>query len=278
MLSAPDRRHHSRWRGDGGFSLAELSVSMAAAIVVIIGLFSIMVVTLHQTQRTFTKVDATRRARLALADIENELHSACLMGNPESQNVDPPIEAGSTASQLEFLSYYGKSANPTPVWHVLSFSSGNLIDTAYPVSGTSPNWTQGSTNPSATTLLTNVSQQTGSSGSVPVFQYYAYQSAGQDSSGDTYYILPDGTNLAPGATGTPPNNPITTFPLTASAANTVVEVRINLVVGPSSSRLNNPNLAGASLPVTDSVSLRLTTPPDYVPSGQTSASLYGPCQ
>ena len=93
-----------------GFTFAELSVAMAAAIVVIIGLFSIMVVTLHQTQRTFTKVDATRRARTALADIENELHSACLVGSPLSQNGDPPIQAGSEVIHLIFLSYYGNVA------------------------------------------------------------------------------------------------------------------------------------------------------------------------
>jgi hypothetical protein len=277
MLTPPTLSRDRRPRGEDGFTLAELSVSMAAAIVVIIGLFSIMVVTLHQTQRTFTKVDATRRARLALSDIENELHSSCLVGNPESEDVDAPIQAGSTASQIVFLSYYGKSANPTPTWHVLSFASGNLVDTSYNVTGSSPSWGQG-TLISAQTLLTNVSQQTSGGTAVPVFQYYAYQADGQDANGDTYYVLEDGTNLPPSGSGTPPNSPLSTFPLTTSAANSVVEVRINLVVGPSASTLNNPNLADASDPVTDSVSLRLTTPPDYLPAGQTSPSLFGPCQ
>ncbi len=277
MLTAPRHRKRLWPRGEDGFTFAELSVAMAAAIVVIIGLFSIMIVTLHQTQRTFTKVDSTRRARTALANIENELHSACLVGSPLSQQADPPVEAGSDATHLIFLSYYGKSASPTPTWHVLSFASGSLTDTTYAVAGASPTWTQGAQQ-TTTTLLTNVAQRTTSAGPVPVFQYYAYQSAGTDSAGDTYMIVPDGTNLAPGATGTPPNTPLSTAtPMSASAANSVVEVVINLLVGPSSERLNNPGLTGTYDPVTDSVSLRLTTPPDYVPAGA-SASGYGPCQ
>ena len=51
-----------------------------------------MIVTLRQTQRTFTKVDATRQARTALATIENELHSACVNGRRV------PVQAGSTAT------------------------------------------------------------------------------------------------------------------------------------------------------------------------------------
>ena len=97
-----DRHHHglgsghmlidlTRVRlGDAqGFTLIELCVAMAGGIVVMIGLLSIMIATLHQTQRTFTKVDATRQARTAIATIENELDSACVGGVT-------PIQAGST--------------------------------------------------------------------------------------------------------------------------------------------------------------------------------------
>ncbi len=260
----------ARLRAQDGFTLAELSVAMAAAIVVIIGLFSIMVVTLHQTQRTFTKVDATRRARTALADIENELHSACVTG-------DPPIQAGSRSSTMTFLSYFGSAANPTPVWHQLSLSGGTLTDTSYNATytgaGPANNWAQG-TQIATTTLLTNVSQL----GANPVFQYYKYVSDGTDSAGDTFYIIPDGTNLPPGGTGTPPNTPLSASPsLSLSDASNTVEVVINLLVGASSERLNNPSLTAVFAPVTDSVSLRLTTPPDSVPAG-TTATDYGPCQ
>ena len=90
--------------------------------------------------------------------------------------------------------------------------------------------------------------------------------------------MPDGTNLPPGGTGTPPNTPLSTSPsLSLADASNTVEVVINLLVGASSERLNNPNLTAVFAPVTDSVSLRLTTPPDSVAAG-TTATGYGPCQ
>ena len=45
---------------------------------------------------------------------------------------------------------------------------------------------------------------------------------------------------------------------------------INLLVGPTSENLDNSSLTSDVDPVTDAISLRLTTPPDYVPSGSGS--------
>jgi hypothetical protein len=267
-----------RLRSEDGFTLAELSVSMAAAVVVLIGLMTIMVVTLHQSQRTFTKVDATRQARTALGTIENELHSACLNG-PQSI----PIQAGSTGTSLTFLSYYGNNVNPTPTWHVLTFSGTTLTDASYTAvpnpaydgSGTNAQYLPGA-GPTTTTLLTNVYQQKQGAQTLPVFQYFAYAQAGTDSSGDTYMVIPDGTDEAPGST-TPVTTSALTTPLAQTDADNTVEVRINLLVGPTSEKLNNPLLTTLRDPVTDSISLRLTTPPDYVAKGAT-ANGYGPCQ
>jgi hypothetical protein len=54
-------------------------------------------------------------------------------------------------------------------------------------------------------------------------------------------------------------------------------VSVNLLVGPSAENLAKSTLTSDFDPVTDAISLRLTTPPDYVPSGSGSAS-YLPCQ
>jgi hypothetical protein len=276
MLTGGAHRTDRHRRSEAGVTLIELVVAMSAGIVVMIGLFSIMIVTLHQTQRTFTKVDATRQARNALANIENELHSACVDGSP-------PVQAGSTATSLNFISYFGSGTNPTPVWHQITFNStgGTVTDSSYTASyntsGSGANWIKGSL-ASTTTLLTNVSAQTSGSTTTPVFQYYAYTPEGTDSSGDTFWIVPDGTNLAPGATGTPPNAPLTTTSgLAQSDANNTVEVVINLFAGSTSERLNNPGLTAVDDSVTDAISLRLTTPPDYVASGATAEG-YGPCE
>lgn len=265
--------HAHRVRGraarDGGFTLVELVVAMAVGIVVLFALSAVMIVALHQSQRTFTRIDATRQARTALAKIENELHSACLVGSPLTERgADPPIEAGSDSDLVNFLNYEGAAASPTPVWHELSLTGGNLVDTTYNVTGTSPTWAQGS-KLTSTTLVSNTSTQPG----VPAFRYYAYQRY-TDSSGNPYWMVPDGTNAVPGTTGPAPNAPLTA-PLAASDADDVVEVVINLLVGASSQNLNDPSLSGAATPVTDSISLRITTPPD---SGSgAGASQYGPC-
>lgn len=267
-------------RAQDGFTLPELLVAMAMGMIVLVGLVTLMTFTMDQTQTTFSGVSATRQARTALANIENELHSACVDGSP-------PIQAGSTATKLVFISYYGSAAAPTPVWHVITFNatSGTLTDTSYAVTanatydstGVPPAWTPASTATSTTTLLTNVSAQ---ASGTPVFQYYEYAADGTDPSGDTYMIIPDGTNLAPGQTGTPPNNPLNTSVtggLSQAYADNTVEVMINLRAGPALENLNSPSETSADDSVTDAISLRLTTPPDYVPAGATAEG-YGPCE
>jgi len=273
-LSALRSRLDTSRRAEQGITLVELVVSMAAGIVVLFGLTSIMIVTLHQTQRTFTTVAATQRARTTLATIENDLHSACVAGEPPIEGVTAGGVTESDANNLVFLSYFGDVANPTPIWNQLSFNAtaGTLVDNTYNVTGTGPDWTQGTTLIASTTLVTNVSQL----GTNAVFQYYAYTPEYTDSSGNVYWIIPDGTNAVP-ITGTIPASAplITSSGLSASDAGNTVEVVINLSVG-ASGGLSNSSLT-VNDPVTDSISLRLTTPPDYVPSGTTQAG-YGPCQ
>jgi Tfp pilus assembly protein PilV len=267
MLTALRRRT----RDSAGFTLVELLVAMAAGIVILFALSGLMIVTLHQTQRTFTRVDATRQARTALSNIENELHSACVGANS-------PIQAGSTADSLAFVSFYGTSANPTPVWHQITFNAtaGTLVDTSYNVTGSAPDWVQ-STSASSKTLLTNVARL---AGNTPVFQYYAYTQVESDAAGNTYWAIPDGTNQDP-VTGSvvPPAALDTSSGLSTDGAGSTVEVVVNLAVGATSESLNAPvsNAAGDD-PVTDAISLRLTTPANDLAPNSSASDEYGPCQ
>jgi type II secretory pathway pseudopilin PulG len=280
MLTASPRPPAPRPSAVDGFTLVELLVAMATGLLVMIGATTVLFVMMRQTQRTFTRVDATRQARTAFGNIENELHSACVNGDPPIQGIAAAGTVESDANNIVFLSYTGPAANPTPVWHKLSYSAtaGTLTDSSYNAvytsSTTGQDWTQG-TLLSTNVLLSNLPTQ---STTTPVFQYFAYQSVGTDASGNVYYAIPDGTTVSPltGAT-------ITAAPLSTSGglsfanATSVVEVLINLLVGPSSSNLSNSSLTSVDDAVSDSISLRLTTPPDSAPSGS-SSSTYGPCQ
>lgn len=255
---------------EAGFTLVELLVAMMVGIVVLFALSEIMIVSLHQTQRVFSRVDATRQARTAVAYIENELHSACIDGD-----LAPPIQPGSDGNNLIFTSYIGTAANPTPIWHQLTFSAtaGTLTDTSFNVTGASPNWNQGTQIGVPMTVLSNVAQQS----SLPVFQYYAYQQESSDSTG-SYWVIPDGSNIVP-ITNATPNTPLVpgTTGLSQTDANNAVEVAINMSVGATNSSLNGRASTTNNAAVTDSISLRLTTPPNEVDTGA-SAQGYGPCQ
>lgn len=252
-------------RSQDGFTLIELLVAMALGLIVLFALTQIFIVTIDQSRRTFTRVDATRQARIALAKIENELHSACTDG-PQAA----PVQTGADGNDLDFLSYTGTAASPTPVWHQITLASGTLTDYSYGVTGTAPNWGRATNYTSSNVLLSNVVQN----GSTPPFQYFAYASfAGTD--GNTYWTIPDGTNPNPVTGAAMAAAPLAT-PLTDAGSNSTVEVMINLLVGPTSENLNNLALTSEDDPVQDSVSLRLTTPPDNSP-GPTSED-YMPCE
>jgi prepilin-type N-terminal cleavage/methylation domain-containing protein len=279
VLSVHRHRRRLRHGCQAGFTLVELLVSMLCALTVSFALIDIMIVTMHQTQRTFTEVDATRQARGAFGTIENELHSACVNGSPPVQGVTSTGTVESDANDLVFVSYYGPSASPQAVWHQLSYSSSahTLVDTSYSATYTSTStggfWVPtGSGTP--VTLLSNLPTQPGGA----VFQFYAY-TAYPNSAGTTlYWQIPDGNNPNPVTGATLSNAPLpTTGGLSAANAATVVQVTIHLLVGPSSTSLTNSSLTSVDDPVNDAISLRLTTPPDSTPAGSSDTE-FGPCQ
>jgi type II secretory pathway pseudopilin PulG len=270
-----------RWtlHGEQGFTIVEMVVAMALGLVILIALFTLMDFTTRQASRTFTRIDATQRARTKLAQIENELQSACLTSGVT------PIQAGSTSGSLIFLSAYGNAVQPTPIEHDISFSSstGTLTDSLYAVTGgTAPDWTFSSTPYTTNTLLTGVAQ----SGTTPVFQYFAYQEASNgsggyytDGAGNPYMLVLDGTSSIPGTSPAviPAASPLSASPpsgLSAVNAQSAAEVLTTMRVAPSGDSLDNTALSDGPVTVTDSIVLRLTPPPNNADSGGT----FGPCQ
>jgi Tfp pilus assembly protein PilW len=260
-----------RLAGEGGFTLVELLAAMTAGMVVLSALVTIITVTLQSTTRTFTLVDATQRARPAFERVENLLHSACFADN------ETPIQVGSNANALIFLTSSSNAATPTELWHEIDYNAGpaTLTDTTYSTSssivGGVPTWTRGAQQGSTRAVLTNVAQ----SGTTPVFQYFAYQTApGTDQAGNQYMILPDGTAPIPG-TGTTVYNPLAPGgSLTAAQASSAAEVLITLTVGPAGGFNENTRLSNIGDTVSDAVAFRLTPAANHLGDG----AIFQPCQ
>jgi type II secretory pathway pseudopilin PulG len=275
------RRIAARLGRQEGFTLVELLAAMAAGMVVLAGLVTVISVTLRQTSYTFTRVDATERARSALTHIEDELHSACLVNGVQ------PIQGGAQGSQvsdannLVFVSQFGTSASPTPVEHKITFDPvrGTLTEYTYTVTGGGDpsQWVFSST-PTSTAgrlLLTNSSRIPipNTSNFQPVFQYFAYESY-TDVNGNQAMMLMDGSAAVPGTTNLPNPDPLsTTSGLSQADAANTAEVMLNLLVGPTGGALQNTNLTSADDPVTDSMVLRFTPPPNATGANAD----FGPC-
>jgi type II secretory pathway pseudopilin PulG len=277
-------RISGRLRRQEGFTLVELLAAMAAGMVVVGGLVTVLSVTLQQTTATFTRVDATERARTALTHMEDELHSACLV------NDVTPIQGGAQGSQdsdannLVFVSQFGTSANPTPVEHKITYSPINhtLTEYNYTISGSSSDPTKWvfSSSPTisaGTLLLTNVGPimlpTTPNPTPVPVFKYFAYEPY-TDQNGNPAMMLMDGSASVPGTSALPNPYPLsTTSGLSQTDAANTAEVMVNLSVGAAGHAFENTNLTSANDPVTDSIVLRFTPPPNAAGAGTT----FGPC-
>jgi prepilin-type N-terminal cleavage/methylation domain-containing protein len=283
-LTRPRARFAARLRDEQGYTLIELLVTMAAGLVVLAGLVTVLTVTLQQTTRTFTLSDATENARNVVAHIEDELHSACLT------NGVTPIQGGgsngtqdSDANDLVFVSQFGTSANPTPVEHKITYSptNGTLTEYTYPLSTGSPSDPTGwlfsatPTNSAGKRLLANVAPlyQASTKTYIPIFQYFAYEPY-TDANGNTDTMLMDGTSSVPGTTTLPNPDPLpTTSGLSATNAAAAAEVQLNFVVGASGGNNENTNLVDTNDPVTDAIVLRFTPPADTSDGGSTP----GPC-
>ncbi len=214
-----------------------------------------MIVTLHQTQRTFTRVDATRQARTALSIIENELHSACVGANAP----DPGRQHRGQPRLRELLRDLGESDAGLAPAHLQRIRRNpgrhqlrrhrRRAGLAYRVPTIPP------TRCSPTPPGWRAPRRSFSTTPTP--------RRAVDAQENTYWVVPDGTNVrtrSP-APWSPPLRLTTSSGLSTDNAGSTVEVVINLSVGATSQSLNAPvsNAAGDD-PVTDAISLRLTTP------------------
>jgi hypothetical protein len=220
---------------------------MAASIVVLIGILTLLEVTTRSNARVATRVQADQLARTTLQRLLDELHSTCV-----APNVLPVVASSngyaSDENNLIFLQQSGSSVSPTPDEHIVSLSGGTMTERVYPATGgTAPNWTFSGTPSSTTQLVTNVgpAQVGSSSQTVPLFQYFAYNGATLS------------TTPLPASTG-----------LSATDAARTVAVTVSFSVSPSSNPANDQH---ASVSVSDSVVLRLS------PASEAATEVNPPC-
>ena len=212
-------------RDEHGFSLAELLVSMGAALVVMTGVVTLTTTVIHSEARITNRVDAASRARPAMTRIVQELHSACVTSHIA------PIRTGSTGTSISFLSKRGADPGLTPDLHTISLSGGALRESVFRANTNTPpdygGFTTQISGPSL--LLTNVVAPGG-----VVFRYYDFVT---------------GTGLL--------NTTPLTVPLTDTTSARAAYVTVAFTSSPK------PLDPGSSLVLTTGVDLRLENAGQY---------------
>jgi type II secretory pathway pseudopilin PulG len=213
-------------RGEQGFTLVEMLVTLVTGIVIVLAAFSILDVSLSQSSRINERVDADQRARLAMEKILLELHSSCVIVDVN------PVEVGSESEMIKFISQQGSEAyfNTVTKHEIkLNKAAGTLTDASYASvePSSSGTWTFPATATSKQTLLTNVSLSKEGEKTVPLFKYYKYENG----------------NLATTELPTPLNE--------ENAANTA-EITVSFTTAPTSNRTTG----GRTVDLADTAVLR----------------------
>ena len=210
-------------RDERGYSLVELLVSAAAGMIVLFALFAMFDLAAKNSAQVAQRVDATGRAKPAIQQLMNDLHSTCT--GPGIA----PVLAGSSETVLQFQGASGGGVAPTPQKYVVALEGENLTEKVYPASGgANPTWTYSGTPISDRILIEGVSAPEPGDGSF--FSYYASQA---------------------GVIETAP----LPMPLSAANAARAVQVKVGMQVAPSSQPIDDEN---ASVSLTDAAVFRFS--------------------
>lgn len=217
-------RHEIDLRDETGTTLMEVVVALASGILIIFALSTIVISTMHSVFRTSARVDANQRARFALNQVVDQLHSACVA--PQIA----PIKKESSGTRLIFVHKPGSEVSPLPIKSEIVFSGGKLTQYDYPATGGAPpEWTYPVSPTSSRELMTKVSA-TAANGSI--FTYYKY------------------------VNGKISTTPLTT-PLESTTAATTVQVNVALTASPLSTPVRDTN---AATQIQGTALLKLTPP------------------
>ncbi len=171
-----DRPQIASFEDPAGFMLIETLVAIISATVVTGALFTILIVSLHQTTRISGTVAATETGRQTMTHMVDELHSACIAKE------FTPVQTKSSETELIFISGVGEEAVLKKAYEhkiVYSSAAGTLIDKTWADTGGEwPTFTFPNIETAAPTSTTRIGEhitQSESGGKkVPIFQYYKY--------------------------------------------------------------------------------------------------------
>jgi Tfp pilus assembly protein PilW len=229
---------------DAGFMLIELLVAMISATVVTGALFAILIVSLHQNKQIDARVQATELGRPPMTRIVDELHSACIAKESE------PIQAGSSASKLIFVSGVGGEAVLSKAYkHTISYSSGEGTLTEATEADSGGEWPTFKFESGTTTtkrIAEYISPAKYQTEELPIFRYYKYA----EKSSSTGAV----TNLEPLPIAEP------TKGLTTTQAKEAAAVQINYTAGAPEGKQYKPTIE-----LTAQVTLAFTAPSAETP-------------
>ena len=155
-------RDRVRLCDEEGTTLVELLVGMGMGMVVLAGLATLLIVTLHGSARVDARVEATDNASVVMTRIIAELHSACV------EPTVAPVQPGSSETTLKFKhGTYGSTSGGAAA---AVGEPAILSEIAY-TNGTLRQKDPG-TSSVPRILLSNVSPI---SSTEPVFSYWKYQ-------------------------------------------------------------------------------------------------------
>jgi prepilin-type N-terminal cleavage/methylation domain-containing protein len=204
-------------RRDEGFTLMEMIVAMAIAMIVSLAAFGLVETVMKRTGEVSARVEATQRARGAMDDMTRELRSqVCVIRSDPSLMSDARTVYSASATQIVFFGDLSdesfKTASdtiPIPTLRTLTFTpgagaTGTITETIRPgVKDTTVTTVDAisystATNDKKRTLLTNVEQlpdPLDGSKVLPVFRYWTYDTAKSPTTA-TKELLPGGGSLS----------------------------------------------------------------------------------
>jgi type II secretory pathway pseudopilin PulG len=161
-------------KGSRGFTLMELVVGMALAMIVLMAAFTVIDRSFFTNKAINDREDSLQRGRTMLERMTRQLRSmVCVSTNN--------AVTAATDSSISFYTYLGdptNAATQNPEWHTLTMSGSTITEQDFPVTSTSPSIVVGTT-ALRTMTLTNVSlaPDTVNGGTIPLFRYYKYDPA-----------------------------------------------------------------------------------------------------